>query len=1007
MHANRLKFKKSILAILCLPSFAFAQVVSTPVIAVAGQNITIPTGNSIQIRFGNAISANGGGVVAGTDVEAGTSANAVAVNASGMGSLITLDGMTLLNGAQGGAWMDNGGLVKLGGNTLINIGGGNNGATGIYINGVNTPSDTFGSGITINIDGTHSDQNAWTGVLVDGAGASAVFDNLRIQGDSADIGVLAQSGASANLTNSNITINGHTPTNSLIIPQDGTYFNGLSGFGLGALNGGHLTVSDSHITVNSSATDSAYGIFTGGGNATLNLSDSTISIMGASASRGYKKVGLMTKAGSTATINNLHILTAVDHSDGLYNGGGNLTADGLTIVATGNQSIGVVSAFPMAVTKISNADITMMGANSIGVAVFNSDIDLINSKIAVQGSNSLGISAEVNGDNSNIKMSGGELTSSGAAVQVASANTHIAFTDGVVVTPDNGVLLDVLSAGSVAFSADSGAVLNGDMRATTAGSTTVTLGNNTSWHGSARNIASLAMDNNASWTGAANSTGAVSMNGGSLWQVIDDSDIASLALNDSTLAFSTPNAGVYKTLTINGDYAGSNSQLMLNTELGDDTSATDKLVVRGDTSGHTDVVINNIGGHGAQTVQGIEIVQVDGNSQGTFANSQRIVAGSYDYFVRSGSTIDGANAKNWYLTSDYVQQAPTDPNIPVLPTDPNLPTDPRTIPDPTDTSGRGATPRTATVRPEAGSYIANMAAATKLFNLRLEDRAGHAENSSIWLRQQGDRTKFNDATGQIKTSMNSYVIQGGGEVAQMQFGDTDRLGVGLMLGYGESDSKSDSGRTGYHSKGNVDGYSGGVYATWYQNAKNLNGWYIDSWLQYSKLKAEVDGEQLSGEKYDINGLSASVESGYRMPVYHGENGDVFVTPQAQVIWNGIKADDHTETNGTHVTSNGNNNVQTRLGVKLSRDSVSDMDKGKDKLFTTYVEANWLHNTEQAGTVMDGIVIQQAGNSNVGELKLGAEGQLTKHVNLWANVAQQIGDKGYSDTALTVGFKYAF
>ena len=34
-------------------------------------------------------------------------------------------------------------------------------------------------------------------------------------------------------------------------------------------------------------------------------------------------------------------------------------------------------------------------------------------------------------------------------------------------------------------------------------------------------------------------------------------------------------------------------------------------------------------------------------------------------------------------------------------------------------------------------------------------------------------------------------------------------------------------------------------------------------------------------------------------------------------------------------------------------------------------------------------------------------QTAKHANLWAKVAQQIGDKGYSDTVLTVGFKYAF
>ena len=251
------------------------------------------------------------------------------------------------------------------------------------------------------------------------------------------------------------------------------------------------------------------------------------------------------------------------------------------------------------------------------------------------------------------------------------------------------------------------------------------------------------------------------------------------------------------------------------------------------------------------------------------------------------------------------------------------------------------------------------------------------------------------------------MIQGGGEVAQTQFTETDRLGLGLMLGYGKSDSESGNSRSGYNSQGTVDGYSGGVYATWYQDAKTLNGLYVDSWVQYSMLNAEVHGDQLSGESYDMNGLSASVESGYRIPVYQSENGHVFVTPQAQVIWSGIKADDHTEANGTRVLSDGENNVQTRLGVKLSRDGVSDADKGTDKLFTVYAEANWLHNTEQAGATMDGVTSKQAGNTNVGELKLGAEGQLNKHVNLWTNVAQQMGDKGYSDTALTIGFKYKF
>ncbi|VFS45988.1 Outer membrane protein IcsA autotransporter precursor [Budvicia aquatica] len=178
-------------------------------------------------------------------------------------------------------------------------------------------------------------------------------------------------------------------------------------------------------------------------------------------------------------------------------------------------------------------------------------------------------------------------------------------------------------------------------------------------------------------------------------------------------------------------------------------------------------------------------------------------------------------------------------------------------------------------------------------------------------------------------------------------------------------------------------------------------------MQYSWLNGEVKGDQLSSESYNIDGLSASVETGYRMPVYQGKNSDVYVTPQAQVTWSGIKADDHREINGTRVTSSGDNNIQTRLGVKVSRDGVSDGDMGKDKLFTVYAEANWLNNSQQAGAVLNGVEVKQSGGRNLAELKLGTEGQLNKNVNLWTNVAQQLGDDGYSDTTLTVGFKYKF
>ncbi len=73
------------------------------------------------------------------------------------------------------------------------------------------------------------------------------------------------------------------------------------------------------------------------------------------------------------------------------------------------------------------------------------------------------------------------------------------------------------------------------------------------------------------------------------------------------------------TLTVDGDYTGKGGLLEIETVLGDDTSATDKLVITGNSSGDTDVRVINRDGLGAQTDKGIKIIEVGGQSDGTFA----------------------------------------------------------------------------------------------------------------------------------------------------------------------------------------------------------------------------------------------------------------------------------------------------------------------------------------------------------------------------------------------------
>ena len=127
----------------------------------------------------------------------------------------------------------------------------------------------------------------------------------------------------------------------------------------------------------------------------------------------------------------------------------------------------------------------------------------------------------------------------------------------------------------------------------------------------------------------------------------------------------------------------------------------------------------------------------------------------------------------------------------------------------------------------------------------------------------------------------------------------------------------------------------------------------------------------------------------------------------QMIWMGVKANDHKEANGTYVSGEGDGNIQTRLGVKTFMSGYADQDKGKNRVFQPFVEVNWIHNTKDFGTTMDGIIVKQDGAANIGELKLGVEGQLNKNVNVWGNVGQQVGNNGYSDTAVMLGIKYNF
>lgn len=224
---------------------------------------------------------------------------------------------------------------------------------------------------------------------------------------------------------------------------------------------------------------------------------------------------------------------------------------------------------------------------------------------------------------------------------------------------------------------------------------------------------------------------------------------------------------------------------------------------------------------------------------------------------------------------------------------------------------------------------------------------------------------------------------------------------------GHSESRTRSDLTGYQSRGRINGYSAGLYGTWYQNEADKTGAWIDSWALYNWFDNKVTGQDLAAEGYQSRGVTASVEAGYSFKMgEHGRNS-YWLQPQAQVVWMDVRADDHREQNGTRVKDETSGNLQTRLGLKAYMKGHNSADDEKSREFQPFVEANWIHNTQKAAVKMDDVRDEMQGTRNVAELKVGVEGQITPRMTMWGNVAQQIGDQGYSDTQGMLGIKYTW
>lgn len=441
-------------------------------------------------------------------------------------------------------------------------------------------------------------------------------------------------------------------------------------------------------------------------------------------------------------------------------------------------------------------------------------------------------------------------------------------------------------------------------------------------------------------------------------------------LTNTSGAVSLQNGVAGDTLTVNGDYTGGGA-LLLDSELNGDDSASDQLVLNGNTAGNTTVVINPITGIGEPTSTGIKVVdfaadptQFQNNAQFSLAGSGYVNMGAYDYTL-----VEDNN--DWYLRSQEV--------TPPSPPDPDPTPDPTPDPDPTPAYQ-------PVLNAKVGGYFNNLRAANQAFVM---ERHGHAggDGQTLNLRVIGGDYHYT-AAGQLAQHEDTSTVQLSGDLFSGRWGTDGEWMLGAVGGYSDNQGDSRSNMTGTRADNQNHGYAVGLTSSWFQHGNQKQGAWLDSWLQYAWFNNDVSEHEDGADHYHSSGIIASLEVGYQWLPGRG----VVIEPQAQVIYQGVQQDDFTAANHARVSQSQGDDIQTRLGLHSEWHTAVGV--------TPTLDLNYYHDPHATEIEEDGSTISDDTVKQRGEIKVGVTGNISQRVSLRGSVAWQ---KGSDDFAQTAGF----
>lgn len=441
------------------------------------------------------------------------------------------------------------------------------------------------------------------------------------------------------------------------------------------------------------------------------------------------------------------------------------------------------------------------------------------------------------------------------------------------------------------------------------------------------------------------------------------------------------------TLTVAGNYTGSGGTLEIESVLGDDASATDKLVVTGNTSGSTNVRVINLGGAGAQTTEGIKIIEVGGVSAGsftllgsyTFEGAPAIVAGAYAYRLYQGAVSTPADG-DWYLRSALLN--PSGPVTPLYQAGAPL------------YEAYAGVLQNFNALDTLQQRLGNRSWSNTAADADMSRRSVGAESGTwgrIMARRSGTDPKYSTTGADYDSGI--WQLQAGAD-GTLYSGDAGSLIGGISMRYGTISADVSS----VYGSGSIDstGYGLGGSLTWYGGT----GFYIDAqanvtWYDSDLFSAAAGRNLVAGN--DGFGYALSLEAGQQVAL----GGNWSLTPQAQLTYSSIDYDDFRDVFGGDVALGRSHDLRGRLGISADYEDSWKDDANQTSRLHAYGIANLYYNFQsEARTTLSDVSLSSEPEALWGGIGLGG-------TYSWGNDRYALYGEALVDTSLrNFGDSYA-